>query len=456
MSVLADRIEGVAPSGTKILPIPSSGYSAAKTRRVSSGLVQGFLAATVLASLLSLQGWTWRAPAVGLLVGVICLGARHVSARILPSAVGRGTRAALAAVLGLLAFSAGGAWFPWLHVRPWMLFALAGGAFAVSLLSERQPRRRRLLLVGGGAGSSELIADAAIRRDGFELVAVVGELDTTSEESRSLHLYPSLADLPQAIEMHRPDLVIVNVRKGRPEVFQALLDRAGSGFRVVGLPELYEHVFGRVPVAHLTPAWFMTLLHLYQRPYTAVAKRAFDLVVASVAILAALPLFAAIALLVKPPTIYRQVRVGQWGRPFTMYKFRTMQETAEEAGLPVYAAIDDPRMTRVGRVLRKSRLDELPQLWNVLLGDMSIVGPRPERPEFCELLERVPWWMRRNMVKPGITGWAQINSGYAHDAGSAAVKLSYDLWYLRHRSVLVDFIICLKTVPRLVAGTGAR
>jgi exopolysaccharide biosynthesis polyprenyl glycosylphosphotransferase len=428
----------------------------AERRQVAVALGPGVVLAAVLVTLLSLQDSAWRALTIACLACGLCLVAQCVSARTLPWAVGRSTRAAVAAMLGLLAISIGGAWLPWFHITPWALIAIPGAAFAVSLLRESQPRRLRVLLVGGGDGSNQLLADAATHRDQFEVVAIVGEVNATAAREGSVQLYPSTADLPHAIEVHRPDEVIVNVKKGRLEVFQALLDGAASGFRVVELPEWYEHVFGRVPVSQVSPAWFMSLLHLYQRPYARSAKRSFDVVVASIGILLTLPLFAVVALLVRRRIFYRQVRVGEWGRPFTMYKFRTMHEEAEAVGGPAYAALDDPRITRLGRFLRKTRLDELPQLWNVLIGEMSIVGPRPERPEFCALLERVPWWMRRNMVKPGITGWAQINSAYAYDADSATVKLSYDLWYLRHRSLLIDLIICLKTVPRLVSGAGAR
>jgi lipopolysaccharide/colanic/teichoic acid biosynthesis glycosyltransferase len=134
-----------------------------------------------------------------------------------------------------------------------------------------------------------------------------------------------------------------------------------------------------------------------------------------------------------------------------------MRKNAEEPGLPVFATVGDPRITNVGRILRRTRLDELPQLWNVLLGHMSIVGPRPERPEFyATLAKQVPFWTRRHVVKPGITGWAQINAGYADDAVTTTEKLSYDLWYLRHRSFLTDLVICARTLPKFVSGNGAR
>jgi lipopolysaccharide/colanic/teichoic acid biosynthesis glycosyltransferase len=204
----------------------------------------------------------------------------------------------------------------------------------------------------------------------------------------------------------------------------------------------------------------MSVLHLYQRPYTRFAKRTFDIVVASIGLSLTDPLLPVLALLVKlskGPLIYSQTRLGEAGRHFTIYKFRTMRDDAEDPGRALWAEERDPRITPVGRFMRRTRLDELPQLVNVLRGEMSIVGPRPERPEFVELLEvEVPFWNRRHLVKPGITGWAQVSCGYASDAEGTVRKLSYDLWYLRHRSLAVDLGICAKTLRALVSGAGAR
>jgi lipopolysaccharide/colanic/teichoic acid biosynthesis glycosyltransferase len=218
---------------------------------------------------------------------------------------------------------------------------------------------------------------------------------------------------------------------------------------VVGLASFYEWAFGRVPVPYLTPSWFMSLIHLHQRVSARWSKRAFDVALASFALVVLAPVLVLVALLVATtpgPIVFRQTRIGERGRLFTIYKFRTMSADAETVGGAVWASAGDPRATRIGWVLRRTHLDELPQLLNVLRGDMSIVGPRPERPEFIELLETVvPSWGRRLLVKPGITGWAQVRSGYAADCESTAVKLSYDLWYLRHRNLVIDVAVCAKT-----------
>jgi exopolysaccharide biosynthesis polyprenyl glycosylphosphotransferase len=267
------------------------------------------------------------------------------------------------------------------------------------------------------------------------------------------------ADLPTTIESLHPDLVALAPGANRPATFTQLLDLSDLGFRVLEMAHFYEYAFGRVPVRDLTGAWFMSVLHLYQRPYSRLLKRCTDVTGALVLLIVTAPLFALLALLVRitpGPILVRQIRVGEHGRLFTMFKFRTMRADAERPGEAVWARAHDPRITAAGRLMRRLRLDELPQVWNVLNGEMSLVGPRPERPEFVELLGSVPFWTRRHLVKPGITGWAQVKHGYAADAEGSLEKLSYDLWYIRHRSLTVDLAICAQTVAAVVRGEHRR
>jgi exopolysaccharide biosynthesis polyprenyl glycosylphosphotransferase len=357
--------------------------------------------------------------------------------------------------IGLVLVSAANVWLPWIELATSDLLQIAAVIFVLTALWESLTHgsvaaEQRLLIVGADERGAEIIDQITSLHDSpYEVVGIVID----DEE-----LFPGeLARLPAIVEYHRPDLVVM--LNHRPEAFDALLDLAASGFKVVGPPEFYEHAFGRVPVELLSQSWFMNVLHLYRKPYTRFAKRAFDVVVASFGLLLTAPLYPVLAWIVARtpgPVIFRQVRLGEGGVPFTIYKFRTMRQDAEVAGA-VWAAERDPRVTRAGAFMRKTRLDELPQLWNVLRGEMSIVGPRPERPEFmAELQEAVPFWSRRHLVKPGITGWAQVRRGYTADADGTAEKLAYDLWYLRHRSLVLDLAICVKTFTTLVTGSGAR
>jgi exopolysaccharide biosynthesis polyprenyl glycosylphosphotransferase len=342
---------------------------------------------------------------------------------------------------------------------------VAASAIAFWELASGKPKVRRVVIVGleggGAALADELQSDPALpfRCLGF-VVEANGDGQASSNGHRPANALGTIAELSRIVRVHRPDLVVF-AGGGRNEAMANLLNACPSNLRVLSLPDFYEHAFGRVPVEHVSATWFMSVLHLYRRPYPRLVRTLFDVVVAGFALLLTLPLLPLIALLVRwsgpGPILFRQTRVGEAGRPFEILKFRTMVEDAERPGEPIWAASGDKRVTRVGRHLRRTRLDELPQLWNVLRGDMSMVGPRPERPEFITPLEQaVPHWTRRNLVKPGITGWAQIRVGYTSDPVTALDKLSYDLYYIKHRTLLLDLAIVAKTGAILVSGSGAK
>ncbi len=318
---------------------------------------------------------------------------------------------------------------------------------------------QRVVVVGGGDDVSRLVSDAENKRARFLIVGIVAD-DPASAVAESPLLKGRTSELGTVIQELVPDLVVIAVQSGRPEIFRRLLDVAESDFSMLGLPEFYELAFGRLPIRELTPAWFMSTLHVYTRPYNRFSKRAFDISVALAGILLALPLIPFVVVVVKRTKgslVYRQTRLGEHGELFTILKFRTMYANAESANGAVWAGTGDPRIIPGGGLLRRTRIDELPQLWNVLKGEMSIVGPRPERPEFIEALESaVPFWQQRALLRPGITGWAQIREGYTSDEIGAERKLSYDLWYLRHRSLTLDAVICARTIGTLVSGAGAR
>jgi exopolysaccharide biosynthesis polyprenyl glycosylphosphotransferase len=370
-------------------------------------------------------------------------------------AVGRGI------VIAAVTSAAASAWVPHARLSLAAIGVLtvavfvAGAAWETFALWKVTPAVR-LLLVGRVADATTLLHDLQRGRGGgYEVIGVVEDGDVSEEEDPQAPLLGRASQLDSVITEYQPDLVVLTGRQA-PETFARLLDAAQAGFRVVHFTEFYEYAFGRVPIEDLPHDWFLSVLHLYQRRYSRVVKRALDLVGASLLMLLTLPLFPLLALFVRQtegPLILRQTRLGEHGKLFTMFKFRTMYADAERSGKAVWASVDDPRLTWTGRTMRRLRLDELPQLWNILRGEMSLVGPRPERPEFlAELSDRVPYWTRRHLIKPGLTGWAQVRQGYAASAEETATKLSYDLWYLRHRGLTVDLAVLLRTLLVVMQG----
>jgi exopolysaccharide biosynthesis polyprenyl glycosylphosphotransferase len=382
-----------------------------------------------------------------------------------PFTLGPAVPACVGTLTGLVVVSAGNFWVPIPGTRLSVstLSVMALSVFALSALWEAVWRRqfaakRRVLVVGTSSWAKDLSDSAKHASDvPFRVVGIVD--DTARDDPNSgVPVLGKVADLSDIVEAQRPDLIVLTEGTSSGRALESLLDVASGGFKVVGVTHFFEHVFGWVPIRHLTSGWFMSILHLHQRTYSRFTKRALDVIAACAGMLLALPLVPFIVVLVRRtpgPVVYRQVRVGESGRLFTMFKFRTMEESAEAPGMPVYAEENDPRVTPSGRFLRRTHLDELPQLWNVLKGEMSIVGPRPERPEFVRMLETtVPFQARRVLIKPGITGWAQLRCDYASDSESAADRLSYDLWYLRHRNLTVDLAICAKTFSALLFHPG--
>ena len=374
--------------------------------------------------------------------------------------LGSALGAAQGVIVGFVAVSALDLWSGGLALSTAGLGLCSLAIFALSSLHRSRLRKqtRRVLILGAGTMVRDLIDAIHTAPEPFVPIGIVDD-DVSLEDCGGVPVLGRLDDLTRIIEDKRPDLVVMGLERNRPAMFRHLLERASLGFRVVEVAQFYEHAFGRVPIRDLTRAWFMSVLHLYQRPYSRAVNRTFDITLAMLGLVLALPIALALSVLIRTtrgPVILRQTRLGENGRPFTMYKFRTMRYDAED-GLAVWAIHGDARITSLGRFMRRFRLDEIPQLWNVLRGEMSIVGPRPERPEFmAELQEGVPFWDRRTLIKPGITGWAQIRRGYTSDADSSLDKLSYDLWYLRHRNLIVDVAICIQTIAFLLRGDPTR
>jgi exopolysaccharide biosynthesis polyprenyl glycosylphosphotransferase len=235
-----------------------------------------------------------------------------------------------------------------------------------------------------------------------------------------------------------------------------------GGLEIIELPTLYERFTGRVPVELVEDQWLLSAdgFHLLFREYMQRVKRILDFSVSGVLLLFCAPLMAltALAIALESPgrVFYSQDRVGLGGKVFRVYKFRSMRFDAEAGGVQ-WAQKHDARITRVGRWIRVFRIDELPQLWNIFKGDMSVVGPRPERPEFVHELETaIPYYSARHTVRPGLTGWAQVNFPYGASVEDSLRKLEYDLYYVKNMSIFLDFQILLKTVGVVLLGEGAR
>lgn len=243
--------------------------------------------------------------------------------------------------------------------------------------------------------------------------------------------------------------------------YRELLDCKLRGINVIDGESFYEKLSGKIMVEKINPSWLIFSDGFTRSVLSKTTKRALDLLVSTVLMILAAPFFALVAAAIKLDTpgavFFSQERVGEYGRRFTLHKFRSMGENAEKESGPVWAGKNDPRITRVGNIIRKVRLDELPQLWNVFNGEMSFVGPRPERQHFVrELKEKIPYYNERFSVKPGVTGWAQVKYGYGATEKDALEKLKYDLYYIKNMSILMDLVIIFHTVKTVLLARGSR
>jgi exopolysaccharide biosynthesis polyprenyl glycosylphosphotransferase len=324
----------------------------------------------------------------------------------------------------------------------------------IVLLSFRQhPKRQvvRIALLGNSELATALAQELTGHRSAGQVVGYIGEQSTDPLRINNYHLGPE-SELPAILERNGIDLLLVSSEEARRSAFELLaVDCLDLKVRVLELVSFYEETFGLTPLAAIEPCWLESVLHPSYRQITPRRKRIFDLAVSIVAALTALPVFVILAILVQldgGPAFYRQIRIGERGRPFEILKLRSMRSSDEREQ---WSSRTDPRVTWIGRFMRRTHLDELPQIINVLRGDMSIVGPRPEQPALAEgLRQAIPYYDVRHLVRPGLTGWAQVRGGYAGSEAGSALKVCYDLYYTKHRSLSLDCVILLETVRTLV------
>lgn len=318
--------------------------------------------------------------------------------------------------------------------------------------------RERVFLLGDGERAKRIVVAIRTRGElGMDVIGWVREEGTSAISRDSLGQV-----LRQMADAGAVDRVIVALADRRTTLpVDDLLELRLVGVRVDDGTSLLEKVSGQIEVDELNPSWIIFGDGFHLNSWQRGARRALSIVLALFLTILTLPLIPIIALLVKlsspGPVLYRQKRVGMRGKVFDCYKFRTMRPDAEADSGPTWASDDDPRITKVGRILRRTRLDEIPQIWNVLRGDMAFVGPRPERPEFVEKLSQaIRYYNLRHVSRPGITGWAQINYGYGSSVEEAKEKLRYDLYYIRNGSIMLDLLIVFYTVRAVIVGRGVR
>ncbi|MDX9700365.1 MAG: TIGR03013 family PEP-CTERM/XrtA system glycosyltransferase [Rhodocyclaceae bacterium] len=322
----------------------------------------------------------------------------------------------------------------------------------------------RILIIGTGADARavEYALTHPVRR-GVDIVGFYTPGLDEKVEVEPERILRAEGRLLQLVKEQKVSQIIVAVRERRGGVLpiRELLDCKLAGVRVLDLSSFFEHTQGQVRLDSLRASWLIYGDGFRQGMVRSFVKRSFDLLAACVLLILALPVMLVTALLILiedgAPVFYRQERVGLGGRLFSVIKFRSMRRDAERDGKPRWAQSNDDRVTRVGRVIRKLRIDELPQLLNVLSGDMSLVGPRPERPFFVDrLADEIPFYAVRHCVKPGVTGWAQVRYQYGSSVDDAIQKLQYDLYYVKNHTLMLDILVLFETVRVVMTGEGAQ
>jgi sugar transferase (PEP-CTERM system associated) len=350
-------------------------------------------------------------------------------------------------------------------IAAFMVIALVvSWRFAFDWVNEQVGPSRRLLVVGTGPACVALAREIFARRRDLG-VEIVGFIDADPSKIGTPIINPgvigTIDDIPSIVRAKGVEQVVVSLGDARGKLpMSKLLEMKLEGVSFDHLASVYEELTGKIAVENLRPSWLIFSSGFRKTRLLQAQKRLLDVFAAVIGGSLAIPIVVVVAIAVRlsssGPVLYSQRRVGLHGQVFTVYKFRSMRADAEAATGAVWASKDgDPRVTSVGRFLRKSRLDELPQLWNVLVGDMSLVGPRPERPEFvANLTKLIPFYGQRHAVRPGLTGWAQVRYAYGASVEDALEKLQYDLFYIKNRSLPLDLFIIFSTIKTVLLRRG--
>jgi sugar transferase (PEP-CTERM system associated) len=343
-----------------------------------------------------------------------------------------------------------------------IVFVILGWRILLDWLNRAYGAGERILLVGSGQPAQALAEELLRRTDlPISMIGTVPEEDATPMAGH-VKVLGTLENIADVIEAARPDRVVIALRERRRQLpIDVLLHYRMRGMLIEEASTLFQKLTGRIPVESINPSALIFTDGFLQSTWRKVLGRLFGCVFALLVLVVVGPFLLVLAALIKldskGPALYKQQRVGLNGKLFDVLKFRSMRVDAEQASGPVWAAEEDPRVTRVGRYLRKLRFDELPQVINVLRGDMAFVGPRPERPHFVkQLKEQIPFYDLRHSLRPGITGWAQVSMHYGATVEDSRDKLEYDLFYIKNCSFSFDFLILFQTIKIVLFGRGAR
>jgi sugar transferase (PEP-CTERM system associated) len=342
------------------------------------------------------------------------------------------------------------------------VFLVIWHTFLRLYLGARTPHTN-LLVLGTGTLAREAVKEILQHPElGIKVIGFVGDnpelVGVSIVNPKVVGLFQ---DLPRLVADNKVDRIVVSVKDRRGKLpIKDLLNFKTNGVAIEDATTFYERIAGKIPIENLKPSWMVFNSGFSVSKRLLLQKRILSVLISAVLLILFSPIILLLILLIKldskGPIFYRQERVGQHGRTFMLVKFRSMRENAEDKTGPVWCKEGDSRVTRLGRLMRKTRLDELPQFYNVFRGDMSLVGPRPERPHFVQqLAEAIPFYPLRHVVKPGITGWAQINYGYANTMDHTVEKLQYDLFYIKNMSWVLDGLIMLETIKTVLVKKGS-
>jgi len=349
-----------------------------------------------------------------------------------------------------------------------VILLIVSWRFCYNIVINKGLFNQKIILLGSGDFADLIVEKIESKKDcGYSIQLRLYEYPNRQAEGvagpsngqLSTSSYSGLYE--QAVELNT-DKIVVALKERRGGVYvRELLRSRVSGVDVIEGTSFFEMLTGRLYVELTNPGWFIFSEGFKKSPLKVVAKRMFDILVSTTMLLMLTPVIVIVALLIKidskGPIFFSQERVGHNRNPYRVHKFRSMVTDAEVKSGPVWAQDEDPRVTKIGKLIRKWRIDEIPQLWNVLKGEMSFVGPRPEREHFVKQLEeQIPYYGVRFSVKPGLTGWAQVSYGYGASVQDAIEKLNYDLFYIKNMSLLLDIVIFIRTVKTVIFGVGAR